>query len=261
MYIALCVTVFFFCYGITIVTTSIGYHRGLAHGAIRLHPVARWLLCNTGMWLTGIDPKGWVIMHRLHHLHSDTVDDPHAPRFSPAKRGGIFGSQLRGYNRMNDGMADGDESILSLGRDLEATWPIRVRMSWIPYIAHALLAALIWYALGWGLALAVFTGLLSHVVQGAIINYFGHAHGSRNFASSDDSRNNHVAAWLCLGEGYQNNHHRYPSSARFSYRKYEVDMGYAVCRVFHALGVLEIVERTLMQRPPLAGASDVAPGV
>ena len=41
MYVALCVIVFFLCYGVTIVTTSIGYHRGLAHGAVRLHPVAR----------------------------------------------------------------------------------------------------------------------------------------------------------------------------------------------------------------------------
>ncbi len=250
MYVAVCLIVFFACYGVTIVTTSIGYHRGLAHGAVRLHPVARWLLCNTGVWLTGIDPKGWVIMHRLHHLHSDTVDDPHAPRHSPAKRGGIFGAQLRGYNRMNDGMADGDESILSLGRDLEASWPIRVRMSWLPYIGHALLAVAIGYTLGWFLALAVFAGLLSHVVQGAIINYFGHAYGGRNFATDDDSRNNHIAAWLLLGEGFQNNHHRYASSARFSYQGNEVDTGYAVCRVFQALGILHIVDRTLMPRAP-----------
>ena len=80
------------------------------------------------------------------------------------------------------------------------------------------------------------------------INFLGHAYGSRNFDSDDDSRNNHFAAWLVLGEGFQNNHHRYPSSARFSYRRFEVDLGYGVCRTLQAFGVLEIVERTLMPR-------------
>jgi fatty-acid desaturase len=251
MVIALSLLVFFACYGFTIVTTSVGYHRGLAHGAVRIREPFRRLLAASGIWLTGIDPKGWVVMHRLHHAHSDTPDDPHSPRtLGPLGFFKMFGAQLVGYNRVLEGLRAGDERYTSIGRDLELSWPIRTSQPWIPILLHVAIAALIVLAGGgWLLGLAFFAGMMSHVVQGAIINYFGHAHGGRNFASlDDDSRNNHLAAWLVLGEGFQNNHHRYPSSARFSYRAHELDMGYGVCLVLERLGVLDVQRRTLLPR-------------
>lgn len=232
-------------------TTSIGYHRGLAHGAVRLHPWARWLLTNGGVWLTGIDPKGWVVMHRLHHRHSDTPDDPHSPTNmrSPLS---MFRAQLDGYNRVLDGLRAGDAKYTAMGGDLSLSWPAmttRILPVMSPYIAHALLALVVASQLGAWLGVALFAGLMSHVVQGAIINYLGHAYGGVNFENGDASRNNHLAAWLVLGEGFQNNHHRHPSSARFSYLRHEVDLGFGVCRALHALGVLRIVPGTLIPRP------------
>jgi stearoyl-CoA desaturase (delta-9 desaturase) len=82
--------------------------------------------------------------------------------------------------------------------------------------------------------------MMSHGTQGVLINALGHGWGGRNFDVDDNSRNNHLTAWLVLGEGYQNNHHRYPASARFSFRWWEVDAGYGLCRVLESLGVLEI---------------------
>lgn len=77
----------------------------------------------------------------------------------------------------------------------------------------------------------------------------GHAVGGRNFETSDNSRNNHFAAWLIFGEGFQNNHHQYPASARFSFRRHEVDLGYFAARVLERLGVLHIRRATLIPRP------------
>lgn len=245
VYLAVCLCIFLAGYALIIVTTSIGYHRGLAHGAVRIHPAFRWLLLASGCWLTGIDPKAWVVMHRLHHAESDTPDDPH----SPVNVGflGILGEQLRSYNRVLLGLERHEERYTSLGRDLESSWPIRSGMWFLPYLLHiAVAVAIVWTTGYWLLAAAVFGGLMSHVVQGGVVNALGHSVGKRNFDLPDNSRNNLPAAWLILGEGLQNNHHRYPSSARFSFRAPEVDPGYLVCRILERVGVLRIERRTLM---------------
>lgn len=256
-YLAVCLLVFVASYSLIIVTTSIGYHRGLAHGAVRIHPLFRRLLLASGCWLTGIDPKAWVVMHRLHHAASDTPDDPHSPMNVGAL--GILGEQLRSYNRVLLGLERNEEKYTSLGRDLERSWPIRSGMWFLPYLLHIGAAVAIVAASGaWLLAAAYFAGMMSHVIQGGLVNTLGHAVGGRNFDLPDNSRNNHAAAWLILGEGLQNNHHRYPSSARFSYRKPEVDPGYLVCRVLERLGVLRIERRTLMPVPE-AGSATSAP--
>jgi stearoyl-CoA desaturase (delta-9 desaturase) len=246
MYLFGCFVVFACAYLLTILITSVGYHRALAHGAVSLHPLARRALLTFGPWLTGFDPKIWAVMHRMHHVHSDTPDDPH----SPVNVGffGIFRAQFDGYVRTETGLKNDDPAFTGYGRDLEMGWPNRTGRWYLPYLLHVVVAIVVGVAFGWGVGAALFAGTMSHVVQGAIINYFGHAWGGRNYASDDNSRNNHMAAWLVLGEGFQNNHHRWPSSARFSCRGREVDLGYGACRLLQSLGVLRVVERTLAPR-------------
>jgi stearoyl-CoA desaturase (delta-9 desaturase) len=262
MYLALCVAAFLLTYGFTIVTTSVGYHRGLAHGAVKLREPWRRLLVVTGIWLTGVDPKAWVVMHRLHHAHSDTDEDPHTPS---GRRKGVLGfasmfvRQLVGYNRILDRIRAGDETVTSIGKDLELSWCMRTwGAGWLPLLLHVGIAlGIVALGGGWLLAGAVFAGMMSHIVQGAIINYFGHAYGGRNFDSDDDSRNNHFAGWLVLGEGFQNNHHRYAKSARFSYLGHELDIGFGACLVLEKLGVLDIDRATLIPRERTALATRV----
>jgi len=81
---------------------------------------------------------------------------------------------------------------------------------------------------------------MSHPLQGGMVNALGHAYGPRNFATDDNSRNNHLAAWLILGEGFQNNHHHRPGSATFAYARGEVDLGYAACLVLDRLGLITL---------------------
>jgi stearoyl-CoA desaturase (delta-9 desaturase) len=192
----------------------------------------------------------WVVMHRLHHRHSDGPEDPHSPVNVGFR--GLFKAQLDGYARTQALLLAGDPELTTIGKDLSLSWPTRSGHWYAPYIAQVAVGVTVALAGGWLMGLALVLGLMSHVAQGAIINYFGHAHGGRNFDIDDNSRNNHPAAWLVLGEGFQNNHHRYPSSARFSYRSSEVDFGFAVCRILEGVRVLKVVEKTLMPRPASA---------
>lgn len=250
MYFALCFLVFAAGYVLSLITISVGYHRGLAHGAVRLHPVVRRLVVVAGNWITGLDPKAWVVMHRLHHEHSDTPLDPHSP--TNCGLFGIFREQLRSYKRAIVGLTRGNPVYTQHARDLD--FPINPlntsRLWFLPYALHALIGVGIGVSSGaWLLGVAYFAGMMGHPLQGGIVNALGHAVGPRNFDTDDNSRNNFWAALLILGEGFQNNHHRYPASAKFSYRPSEIDLGWGVCVVGDALGLWTIERAMLIPKP------------
>jgi fatty-acid desaturase len=249
MYLLVCAAVFVAAYLVNLVMITVFYHRGIAHKAVTLSPRALRFAAVMGNWLTGLDPKGWVCMHRLHHAHSDTDLDPHSPR-----RWGFFGvmlGQLKSYKKILVGLAKKQEPYTSMVADLDfgISWLNRKRVWYLPYVVHFAIAA----ALGaCGFALlgaAYFLGMMSHPIEGFLVNSFGHAVGGRNFDTPDDSRNNHVVAWLIFGEGYQNNHHRYPSSAKFSYRWWEIDPGYGLCLALELFGVVKIARNKLIPKP------------
>lgn len=201
-------------------------------------------------WVTGIDPKAWVSMHRKHHAYSDGRDDPHSPR-----NVGIWGvlvAQLRSYERELFGLLARHPSCTARVADLEfgVGWCNRRGLWWLPYALHATIAAGLGIAAGWLLGAAWFAGLMSHPIEGWMVNAFGHAMGRRNFGTPDDSRNNYLVALLVFGEGLQNNHHHRPSSARFAYRGHEPDLGFVLCRVLARLGLLEIDEANLLAKRP-----------
>lgn len=243
-------TVFAFGYALNGLTITIGYHRALAHNAVQLHPLLRWLLLHSGNWITGLDPKGWVVMHRLHHAHSDTPDDPHSP--VNVGMAGILREQLSSYRRVMVGLMKGNPKYTDHAKDLdfELSWLNRRGLWMLPYLTHAAVGLVIGALSGSVLlALAWFAGMMSHPVQGGLVNAFGHAVGGRNFNTPDHSRNNSVVAFLVLGEGFQNNHHRAPRSARFSWQHSEIDLGFAACLALEFLGLLTIEHELLLRRP------------
>jgi stearoyl-CoA desaturase (delta-9 desaturase) len=236
-----CAAVFIAAYLLNITYITVFYHRGLTHQAVKLSPWARKLVVATGNWVTGLDPKGWSAMHRLHHVYSDTQKDPHSPRYY-----GIFGlmlQQLYSYNGILRKLNKGDPEVTRVVSDLDfpVSWLNRKKLWALPYVLHVA----VWLGLGFGLDMwmlgyCYFLGMMSHPIQGWMVNAFGHSHGYRNFQTGDDSRNNTLVAWLVFGEGYQNNHHRYPKAAKFSIKWFEVDPGYALCLGLQAIGALEI---------------------
>src|SRR5436309_1429037 len=96
-YALICLSVFLAAYTLNILYITVFYHRALTHRAVTLHPALEKMVLLTGSWVTGLDPKGWACMHRLHHSHSDTVRDPHSP--IPGGIWSVLFAQLRSYNK------------------------------------------------------------------------------------------------------------------------------------------------------------------
>jgi stearoyl-CoA desaturase (delta-9 desaturase) len=254
MYLLACLLVFVLAYLVNSTTISVLYHRGLAHGAVQLTPGLRRFAAHAGIWLTGLDATGWVCMHRRHHAYSDTELDPH----SPVRLGlvGVLLGQLRSYEQTLIGLAKRDPRYTSRVEDIEfpINWLNRRGLWYLPYLVHLGVALAIAVPTGyWLVGVAYFVGIMSHPLEGWVVNSLGHAVGGRNFDTPDNSRNNLVAALLIVGEGLQNNHHRYPASARFSYRWPEIDPGYAMCRLLEIAGVLTISSATMIPSPEGTG--------
>jgi stearoyl-CoA desaturase (delta-9 desaturase) len=253
--VSLCAGVFAASYSLSLCYITVFYHRGFAHGALRMPPAVRRFVAATGNWVTGIDVKAWTCMHRIHHAQSDKPGDPHSP-----VNVGVFGvafTQLRSYERILVQLLRREPETAAVVADLEfdVHWVNRgklgfLRIWWLPYLVHAAIGFALWRESGVPLlGLAFFVGIVSHPLQGWVVNALGHSVGSRNFALPDNSRNNHPAAWLIWGEGLQNNHHAFPASARFAYRRWELDFGYLVCLLLDTVGLVTIRREKLMPRP------------
>jgi len=203
------------------------YHRLLTH---RGYQVPKWLeyamaVCAT-LSLEG-GPIFWVATHRVHHQLSDREGDPHTPR-----EGGwwahtgwlIWGNSLHGQTEV---LA---RYVPDLARDRFLVWLSKYH--WIPLVlSGVLLFGLGWLTGGpvnavgmllWGAFLRVTLGL--HATW--LVNSATHLWGSRRFATRDDSRNNWWVALVSGGEGWHNNHHAHPVSARHGLAWYEVDPNY-----------------------------------
>ena len=141
--------VFLAAYLLNVLTITVGYHRAFAHKSVTLHPALRKLVIVGGNWLTGLDPKAWVVMHRLHHEHSDTPLDPHSPR-----NVGLLGipmEQLRSYKRVLIGLLKKKPAYTRYATDLdfELSWLNRSGYWYLPYVVHALCGLALALTVGW----------------------------------------------------------------------------------------------------------------
>ena len=206
------------------------YHRLLTH---RGYKVPRWLehalaVCGT-LALEG-GPIFWVATHRVHHQLSDQEGDPHSPTEGTfwAHMGWIMsGQSLHAETSMLTRYAP------DLGRDPFYIWLSKYH--WIPLttVGLLLLAWGGWPAVLWGIFLRVTLGL--HATW--LVNSATHLWGSRRFETRDESRNNWWVALLTGGEGWHNNHHAHPVSARHGLRWYEFDPNYYGIWLLKKLGL------------------------
>ncbi len=203
------------------------YHRLLTH---RGYQVPKWLeygmtICAT-LALEG-GPMFWVSTHRVHHQLSDQEGDPHTPR-----EGGwwahtgwmVFGNALHAQTEVLARYSP------DLGRDRFHVWISKYH--WIPLTSSGLLLfGAGWLMGGWKNAVGmVLWGVFLRVTLGLhatwLVNSATHLWGSRRFATRDDSRNSWWVALFTGGEGWHNNHHAHPVSARHGLRWYEIDVNY-----------------------------------
>ena len=232
--------IFIAAYLLNILYITVFYHRGITHNAVRLKPATLKFVALTGSWITGLDPKAWACMHRTHHEYSDQVEDPHSPWNS-----NIFGvavSQLKSYKKILAGLHQNQEPYVSIVKDLDFEMSYRNHnsMSWLPYALHMIIAVSLGFAFHSPFpALGYWFGMTSHPIQGWMVNALAHSYGYQNFDNNDKSVNNTLVAWLVFGEGFQNNHHKFPASAKFSKKWFEVDLGYGLCKTVEFFGWIE----------------------
>lgn len=216
---------------ITIASVTIFLHRSQAHRAMDLHAVPSHFF-RFWLWLsTGMVTKEWVAIHRKHHAKCETVDDPHSPQTR-----GIDTVFWRGAELYRE-EAKNKETIAKFGHGTPNDWIERnlyTRYSWqgvgLMLILNVALFGVV------GLSVWAVQMLWIPITAAGIINGIGHYWGYRNFEAPDASTN--ISPWGLIigGEELHNNHHTYPTSAKFSVKKYEFDIGWLYIQLMSKIG-------------------------
>jgi len=220
---------------VTLLGVTLYYHRDQAHRAVDLHPLLRhffrlWLWMNTGA-----NTREWVAVHRKHHAWCEQPGDPHSPR--------LFGLKTvlsRGAELYQDEAAK-PETLEKYGKGTPNDWLERSVYGRWPNagIVFLVVADLLLFGVP-GIILISIQLLTMPVLAAGVINGLGHAKGYRNFDTDDASTNLWPIGVFVAGEELHNNHHAFPSSAKFSLRPWEVDMGWLHLKLFSALGLAKI---------------------
>jgi fatty-acid desaturase len=246
-----------------------GYHRLLTHHGFQCPKWFEHTLALLGVCCLQDTPARWVAIHRLHHKHSDEQPDPHSPlvSFLWSHIGWLLVenrhlSKLSTYEKYARELLE-DPFYLRLERKLMWVWV---------YVVHAVLFFLAGLVIGWATTGVYLRGVqfgLSLLLWGVIfrtiytwhitwaINSAAHRWGYRSYDTGENSRNNWLCAMATNGEGWHNNHHADPRSARHGHRWWELDITWLSLVCLEKVGLIQ----DLMHPNPRAGrqlARDVA---
>jgi len=203
--------------------TTIYLHRCLAHRGLYLSPIVAFPM-RLQLWLaTGIKPKQWVAVHRKHHRHTDVLGDPHSPVLEGLWH--ILLGNLYYYGRE----ARHTETVAMFAPDVGNGWLDRYffRLGILGISLGVLIFVLLLGPL-WG-PIAFVSQAAVYIFISAVINGANHAVGYQSFDNT--ATNLRLVALFTAGEGLHNNHHAYPTSARFSVRKGEFDPSWPILRL------------------------------
>ena len=214
---------------------GMGYHRLLTHRSYQVPKWMEYMFAVFGTLTLEGGPIFWVGTHRVHHQYSDEPEDPHSPR-----DGGFWAHM--GWIVKGEGHHDQVEVfrryVPELVRDPFYVWLNKYH--WVPLTVLGVAMLLVG-----GPAMLLWAGVL-RVVVGLhctwLVNSATHMWGSRRFTTRDDSRNNWWVALLTFGEGWHNNHHGKPNSARHGLAWYEVDVTWIQIRLLEMLGIAKGVK-------------------
>ena len=234
---------------VTIVTVTVFLHRAQSHRALELHPIPAHFF-RFWLWLTtGMVTKEFVAIHRKHHAKCETEEDPHSPQTRGIKAVLLTGVELyRAESYVK-------ETMVKYGLGTPDDWIERnlyTRFSWQGVGVMLTLDLMLFGALG--LTVWAVQMLWIPVMATGIINGLGHWWGYRNFEAPDASTN--VSPWGIVigGEELHNNHHTYPTSAKFSVKRYEFDIGWVYIRGLEMLGLAKV-----RKTPPMLKLGQVRP--
>jgi len=235
---------------ITMMAVTLYLHRDQAHRAIDLHPVLRhffrfWIWCTSGM-LT----REWVAVHRKHHAYCETVNDPHSPQVYGLKKVLLEGAELYKTEAVKQ------ETLDKFGRGTPDDWLERNVYLRFPNAGIVLLVLTDLLLFGVpGITIIAVQMAAMPVFAAGVINGLGHHTGYRNFECDDAATN--IVPWGLLigGEELHNNHHAFPTSAKFSVRRWEFDIGWLYIRlfsVFRLAKVNRVAPRPVIEAEPVA---------
>ena len=219
----------------TILSVTIYLHRCMAHRGVDLHPLVShpmrfWLWMTTAMVT-----KEWVAIHRKHHAKCETEEDPHSPQVYGI--GTVFFEGVELYRKA----AHDTPAIEQYGAGCPTDWVERNVYARFREMGPTLLLFIEVAAFGViGVAFWALQMLVIPVLAAGTINGIGHWWGYRNFETDDTATN--ITPWglIAGGEELHNNHHAFPSSARFALRRFEFDIGWAVLRVLQSVGLAKV---------------------
>lgn len=217
-------------------------HRYAAHAMFRMSE--RWekffyVFTFISQGSSYLSPYAYGVLHRLHHAYTDTEQDPHSPSYTK----GLFPLMLKTrtiYQEIFNGKIAIEEKFLKnlpnwRRFDLFASSMI-TRIVWgVGYFVFFLFFATAWWM--WLLLPLIF---IMGPLHGAIINYFAHKYGYRNFENADTSKNILPVDLLMMGEGYHNNHHKYMARPNFGVKWFEFDPTYPIILLLVKLRVIEL---------------------
>jgi stearoyl-CoA desaturase (Delta-9 desaturase) len=231
---------FVFTSAIQLFAITMGYHRLLAHRSFKTSRQFQFVLALLGTLCGQNGPLWWVAHHIHHHRYADEEEDLHSPR------AGVFWSHM-GWLFSPRCVRTRYELVPHLARLPE----MQLLQKYHYVVPGGYLLAL--YALGYiwqrgdpatgvtGAQLALWGSVLSTVTTYHIIWCIGsiaHLYGTRPFETRDDSRNNAILALLLWGDGWHNNHHYYPASARVGLRWWQIDANYAILKLLERCGIV-----------------------
>jgi len=204
-----------------------GYHRYFSHRTFKTSRIVQLILALLAMSSAQQGVLWWASHHRNHHQHSDAAGDVHSPR-----RGFWWSHMFWLMARPN--RTTHLDRVKDLARYPELRFLDRIDLLFAVGVGFAIYFIGGATALFWGHFVSIV--LVWHVTF--CINSLAHVWGSQRYATADDSRNNGMLAVLTLGEGWHNNHHHYPGSARQGFFWWEIDVTYWVLKVLEKLRIV-----------------------
>ena len=233
---------------LTILSVTLYLHRSQAHRGVDFHPLIAHFFRFWAWLTTAMVTKQWVAVHRKHHAKVETIEDPHSPMVFGIKR--VFWQGVELYRVAASDKATEEK----YGRGTPDDWIERNLYARFPEAGPTLLALVSIALFGfWGLAIWAIQMLWIPFWAAGFVNGLGHWWGYRNFESSDTSTNLSPWGLWIGGEELHNNHHAFPSSAKFALRRFEVDIGWMVIRLLAALRLARVLR--------VAPSLDVRPNV
>lgn len=220
-------------------------HRYASHGSFTMNKFWErffYVFAYITQGSSYMSARAYGILHRMHHAYADTEKDPHSPKhFS-----NLFSMMWHTKNVIKNIM---DKRVVAEERFTKnlPDWPLMDK--WGRSMTNRIMFAVLYtcfyilFSDHWWLFALVPVHIMMGPIHGSIINWFAHKYGKVSFDMNNTSRNFMPVDVLMLGEDYHNNHHKFPSSANFGFKWYEIDPIYYIMLILEFAGVIKIRNR------------------